>query len=101
MFILYLIMTDEDLIIFDETPTYGNKLKELERELLALQEQLNMARQEINSLRNALYDHINFNHDGEIKSRFHIQHVHRINSYQYPVYTTSGSSSMDEIIMDT
>lgn len=95
---------DEDLIIFDDADTYLQRIQNMEHTIHVLTDQLKVAQQEIASLRTMIYDHINFFHDTETKSRFHIQHVHKVNSYQHPIYSSSSEStdtiSTEGIIID-
>ena len=84
---------DEDLIIFDDTEAYLQRIQSMEHTIRILTDQLKEAQQEIASLRTIIYDHINFFHDTETRSRFHIAHVHKINTYQNPVYTSSSEST--------
>lgn len=86
------IMID-DLIFFEkEEYTNAKHIKRLESTIQTLSEQLNAALNEISSLRQQLYDHINFQHDIEPSTRFHITHV--------PKPTMYTSSSSDCILID-
>lgn len=84
---------DVDLIIFEDDEDYNEKLKRMEHTIHILTEQLKSAFREITSLRNMICDHVNFFHDTETKSRFHISHVHKVNAHQNPLYSTSSESS--------
>ena len=95
---------DEDLIIFDDTETHLQRIQTMEHTIHDLADQLKDAQQEIASLRTIIYDHMNLFHDTETKSRFHISHVHKVNAYQNPMYTSSSESTdalpNDSIVID-
>lgn len=87
-------MTVDDLIFFEEEEyTNAKHIKRLEYTIQILSDQLNAALNEISSLKQQLYDHINFQHDIETSNRFHITHVPKTQ----PV---SNSSSSECILID-
>ena len=84
----------DDLIFFEEEEyTNAKHIKRLESMIQNLSEQLNAAINEISSLKQQLYDHINFQHDVETSNRFHITHIPKTQ----PV---SNSSSRECILID-
>ena len=84
----------ENLIFFDEEEyTNAKRIKFLELMITNLTEQLNVAVSEITVLKQQLYDHINFHHEVEPSSRFHITHVPK----NPPL---SNSSSSECILID-
>ncbi len=83
----------DDLIFFEEEEyTNAKHIKRLESTIQNLSEQLNSALNEISSLKQQLYDHINFQHDIETSNRFHITHI--------PKPTVQTSSSSECILID-
>ena len=84
----------DDLIFFEkEEYTNAKRIRSLERTIEILNTQLNTALYEITDLRQQLYDHINFQHDIEPPSRFHIRHVPHIQS-------SDDTSSSEAILID-
>ena len=91
--IFYFHIMIDDLIFFEEEYTNAKHIKSLESTVQSISEQLNAALMEISSLKQQLYDHINFQHDIETSNRFHIMHVPKT----APV---SDSSSSECILID-
>lgn len=84
----------DDLIFFEkEEYTNAKRIHSLEQTIESLSAQLNTALQEITSLKQQLYDHINFQHDIEPPSRFRITHIPRAQSSDY-------TSSSEAILID-
>jgi hypothetical protein len=82
----------DDLIFFEEEEyTNAKHIKRLESMIQNISEQLNTALAEISSLKQQLYDHINFQHDVETSNRFHITHI--------PKYQSSSDNSSSECIL--
>lgn len=84
---------DEDLIIFEPIDT-EERIRLMERTIEKLRDNLAMALNEISSLQQQLLDHVNFFHDTERSSRFHITHIPKNNEY------SDGSSSDSSIIIN-
>jgi hypothetical protein len=84
----------EDLIFFEEADHKSAKrIHSLELMIESLNAQLNVAFNEISSLKQQLYDHINFQHDIEPSSRFRITHIPRTQS-------SDDSSSGEAILIE-
>ena len=82
----------DDLIFFEEEEyTNAKHIKRLESTIQTLSEQLDAALNEISSLKQQLYDHINLQHDVETSNRFHITHI--------PKYQSSSDNSSSECII--
>lgn len=82
----------DDLIFFEEEEyTNAKHIKCLESMIQTLSEQLDAALNEISSLKQQLYDHINLQHDVETSNRFHITHI--------PKYQSSSDNSSSECII--
>ena len=92
--IFYFHIMIDDLIFFEEEEyTNAKHIKRLESTIQILSEQLNAALNEISSLKQQLYEHINFQHDIEPSTRFHITHVPKCQS-------SSDNSSSECILID-
>jgi hypothetical protein len=88
-------MNQTDNLIFFEEEEYDNakRIHSLELVIESLSAQLNVALNEISSLKQQLYDHINSQHDIDPPSRFRITHIPRTHS-------SDDSSSGEALLID-
>ena len=84
---------DDDLIIFEPIDN-NERIRLMEKTIEILTSRLDSALGEIASLQQQLMDHVNFFHDTERPTRFHITHIPKNIDY------SDGSSSDSSIIIN-